>query len=112
MQQNQDVLNIRCETCFNTFPFKGNSILRRSEEDPDIEETGFKCPFCKEETIAIRTNSRLRDLQERVQKERHKSNAKIVRGVPVSKAQRRLRQLTRQLHTELDEFNGRTPVLH
>lgn len=95
---------IKCEKpeCGHVFTSKGNIHTRFKN---DIEETIIKCPQCKTETVAVRTDSTIRKLQRQVKSERKKADDKIKKGIAVEEAEKKLRTLQAKLKKKLDLLN-------
>lgn len=93
---------LQCDVCRKEFTFRGNTYTGRQG---DVETTGIECPHCKARFVAYRTNSHIRKLQARVRKEQERFRSKIAAGVAPNKAERKLRQVRRQLDVLFKKFN-------
>lgn len=103
----KDGINVQCDKCFSDFNTKDTSFVR-NHGDGDIEEVGFICPNCSTEYIAYRTNSYIRQLQTKVQKERQKLIDRTSNGMEPDKANKRLKKLLNLLQEEMAILNNRS----
>lgn len=102
---NPVVSQVKCDEC--GFFYNLHERIFIVDKEPDIELTTIVCPSCNKETVAYQTNSEIRALQLEVNKERERANKKIRKGVPLNRAERKLRQVKRILQEKMDAFNGR-----
>ena len=113
-------LKVSCDRCLFVFEMQSHMFTREvapSDQEKlakdgielvlGMEKTGFICPNCGVETIAVWTTPEIRALQAKVQKERKRAEKKLRNGVPLSKAERKLRQAKRELKDAMDKVNGR-----
>ena len=96
--------NVQCDECFSNFDIKDTNFIRNYG---DIEEVGFICPNCSTEYIAYRTNSYIRQLQTKVQKERQKLVDHISNCMEPDEADKRLKKLLSFHQKEMAIFNNR-----
>ena len=97
---------VKCE-CGCTFEVESNLFTR--DLGNDIEETGFTCPLCGVETVAVRTDLEIRKLQDKYKREFNRANKKVRGGVPANKAGRKSRQIKKALNQKLGFLNNHTP---
>lgn len=97
--------NVQCDECFSNFDIKDTNFIRNHG---DIEEVGFICPNCSTEYIAYRTNSYIRQLQTKVQKERQKLVDRTSNGMEPDEASKRLKKLLNLLQEEMAILNNRS----
>lgn len=53
----------RCYECDRYSPMTQSHLTRRRDDDPDVEEEYFLCPYCGHEHIYRRTNSEIRAIE-------------------------------------------------
>lgn len=99
-------MKIQCDDCTNVFELE--PFARKVQGD--IEEVGFTCPACHKTTVAYRTNTEIRKLQERVRKARkqvERANATNATRDSQRKAQRNFDKVYAELQEKMAKFNGR-----
>lgn len=96
---------VKCDKCPAGFIVEENMFTRPLEHD--VEEVGFRCPECGDETVAYRIDDEIKTLQAKVARERKRAEKKIRAGVPTNKAERHLRKAQKMLKDSMDKLNGR-----
>lgn len=96
---------VKCDKCPAGFIVEDNMFTRPLEHD--VEEVGFRCPECGDETIAYKIDDEIKTLQAKVERERRRTEKKIQAGMETKDAERKLRKAQGLLKHSLDRLNGR-----
>lgn len=94
---------VKCK-CTCVFEVESNIFVR--DAGNDVEETGFTCPMCNEETVAVRTNTEIRKLQDKYKREVDRVGKKVRGGTPANKAGRKSRQIKKALKEKIGLLNN------
>lgn len=93
-----------CDKCNHAFDFTVGAIMRRREDEEDVEEVGLQCPRCLHEIIAYRTNTPIRKLQQKLNRVMLRYSDPKYKLEDVDKQVRRLKT---QLKSAMDELNAK-----
>ncbi len=99
---------VKCDKCPAGFIVQDNMFTRPVEYD--VEEVGFRCPECGDETIAYKLDDEIKTLQAKVARERTRAERRIRAGVEVRKAERQLRKAQSMLKDSMDKLNDRVAL--
>lgn len=99
---------VKCDKCPAGFIVEENMFTRPLEHD--VEEVGFKCPECGDETIAYKLDDEIKTLQAKVARERRRAEKKIQAGMEVKDAERQLRKAQSMLKDSMDKLNDRVAL--